>query len=47
MAINRQDGRLRTKAQKPSAANRQDGRLRTLAQKESITGFAHSFGIII
>ncbi len=45
--VDRQDGALRTVAQK-SGGNRQDGRLRTVTQKEpSVAGFVHSFGVII
>jgi len=46
--VNRVDGAIRTKAQKPSSAARKDGRIRTVTQKEpAAAGFAHSFGTVI
>ncbi len=46
--VNRVDGAVRTKAEKPSSAARVDGRMRTLAQKTPAAGgFAYSFGVII
>lgn len=36
MVVARQDGAVRTKAEKPSSAARIDGRMRTLAQKNPV-----------
>jgi len=47
VAPNREDGAVRTTAEKPSTAGRQDGRVRTSAEKEaSAAGFAYSYGTI-
>lgn len=45
--VARQDGAVRTLAQKTQITNRQDGQLRTVTQKEPTTGFTHSYGVII
>jgi len=44
--VNRVDGAVRTRAEKPASAARVDGRMRTVTEKEPTTGFAHSFGTI-
>ncbi len=45
--VNRVDGAVRTRAEKPATAARVDGRVRTVAEKQpAVGGFAHSQGYI-
>jgi hypothetical protein len=46
--VNRVDGAVRTRAEKPATAARVDGRMRTLAQKTPVVGgFPHTQAVII